>query len=237
MDLVGVLRLLWARRVLLAIGLVVAAAVAVVAGGSTVAPSGLAKTRVVLDTPRSQLVTDAPAGADSLPWRATMLASLAATNPARMRIAREIGIPTRDLAITDLELTAPVVPASLPRAASEAATALTQPYVVRVFTDDSLPIVSIEAIAANGAAASRLAEATVHELQSGASSRGTEEVQGLTVQELGPLQVRESPGGSGHKKMALIAVMLFGLWCACLLLGPPLRRALHTLRGTPALGA
>ncbi len=235
MELVGVLRQLWARRVFVAAGLILAVAAALLIGGSPVASSGLAKTRVVLDTPRSQLVTDDPSGAGTLPWRAQMLTALIATDPVRTRIASEMGIPADRLAVTDLELTAPVVPASLPVSASQAAAAPTEPYVVRVYTDDVLPIVSIETSAPGSAAAARLAQATVHALQAGASPQDTAELQGMTVRQTGPLHVREIAGGSGRKKMLVIAVVLFGLWCACLLLGPLVSRAMRTLRETPAL--
>jgi hypothetical protein len=223
MEIVAVLRVLWRRRILVALGGLLAVAVAVTLAHPA-APSGWAKTRVALDTPKSQLVTDAPAGADGLPWRATLLATLLGADPARDQIAREARIPTDRLAVIDLELTAPPVPASLPRAATTAAAVATEPYVLTVHTDDVLPVVSIETTAPDRAGAVRLAGAAVHALQAGASPRSTRELQAFTVERIAAMESVEIPGG-GRMKMAAMAIFLFGLWCASLILIPAIGSA------------
>jgi hypothetical protein len=236
MEVVPVLQLLWRRRRLVAVGAIVAIAIAVLMGGSATPPSAGASTRVTLDTPQSQLVTDAPLGSDSLPWRATLLATLLGTDTARERIAGEVGIETGQLALIELELMAPPVPASLPRAAIEAAGVITEPYVLAVHTDDVLPVVAIETSAPDRAGATALAQAAVHALQAGASPRDTEAVQGLRIARMTDIDVEVVPGSSGRTKTAGIAIVLFALWCAGLALIPAIRGAWRTVMVARAAG-
>src|SRR3954464_12220890 len=86
MELVPVVRLLWRRRLPLAAGLLVAAVLAFVGGRTSAPSSGVASTRVSLDTPKSMLVDTTPAGATTLAWRAALLPHLGARRargPAR----------------------------------------------------------------------------------------------------------------------------------------------------------
>lgn len=228
MALGAFLRLLWRRRIGLGIGVIVAVAAAVAFGRSPVPPSGIANTRVLIDTSRSELLANAPRGLDSLYWRATLLAMRVGTDQARQQMAREIHISADQIAVTDLELTAPANPASLPVAATQAATATPEQYVLQVYTDDVLPIVSIDTSAPDRAGAARLAQAAVHALQAGAPPRNTSLLQGLSVQQVSPIDAREIPGGPGHIKMAAIAVVVFGLWCLGLGVGAAIARATRT---------
>jgi len=216
MEIVGGLRLLWAHRLLVLAGLVGAVAVGVLAGARSVPPGALAKTRVVVDTPRSQLVTDAPRGADSLSWRASMLTIYAATDGVRATIAGRAGVPVSRLAVVDRGLAAPIVPASLPRAAAQAAEP-DGPFVVNLVADGVLPVVEIAAVAPGRAAAARLAQATADVLRASARRRGSE-VQARAITQAGPVRVSTIPGGSGLARMAAIALGVFGLWSTCLLL-------------------
>ena len=85
--------------------------------------------------------------------RDARLAGDAAGNAARDRFgtpsdrALELGITPSLIAVSDLELTAPAAPASLPTAAIQSATMMLEPYVLTVHTDDVLPIVWIQATA------------------------------------------------------------------------------------------
>jgi hypothetical protein len=237
MELMMLLRLLWQRRILVGVGAVVSVAVAIAMGHGATPASGLAKTGVVIDTTASQLVTDAPANAATLPWRATVLGMLLGIPGERAQMAREIGIPVDQLAVVDTELVAPTIPASLPRAAAEAAAGTTEPYVLTVHTDDALPIVWVEAAGPAPAAAARLAGAAVHALQAGASPRNTPELQGLSIHPVGATHLRAIPGGPGHKKLLALAVIVFALWIMALTAGPLLRGMARTIRadGAPAV--
>jgi hypothetical protein len=237
MEIVTVLRIYWRRRKALGVGALVALLSALALGHSSVAPSGVAEVRVVFDTPQSQLVADDPRGADSLPWRATLAAMVLGTGPSRQVMAVDAEIPVDEIAVTDVELTVPSVPASLPRAAVEAAITTTQPYVVTVHTDDDLPVVSIATSAPTRTGAARLAQAAIHALQSGVSPVTTEELQGLSVQEVGPVEARQLPGGRGRKKAAVMAMGIFVLWCMALFLRPGLAGVTRTLRETRAVAS
>jgi hypothetical protein len=232
MEIANLLQLIWRRRVALASGYVVALALAVVVGKSPVAPSGVAKTRVVFDTHASQLVTGDPDGANTLPWRATVGAMLLGSDASREMIANELRIPQNQLAVTDLELTASPIPASLPRAAVTAANGTSAPYALTVTTDDWLPVVGIYAAAPSRDDAQRLAEAAVRALQAGAAPRDTEELQGLRISAVGTIQARAIPGGPGRKMMAVMFVGLAGLWTVLALTGPLLSGIARTVRRT-----
>lgn len=235
MEVVAVLRLLRRRRRLVALGGALAVVIALLVGGSPVPDRGFASTRVAIDTPKSQLVTDAPLGSDSLPWRATLLATLLGSESAREQVARDAGIRTEELAVVELELTAPPVAASLPRAAIKASNETTEPYVLTVHTDDVLPLIEIETQAPDRAGAGRLADAAVGALQAGASPRDTPDLQGLSIERVGAIEAITIPGGAGRAKLAAVAVLVFVLWCSALTLIPAIRSALSTVRADRAV--
>lgn len=236
MEVVIALRLLRRRWLRVAIGAVLALAVGLGLGRAPLPPSGLAKTHVVIDTSRSDLVTDAPRGADTLAWRATLLAMLLGTPSAREQIAHELSIAPNQLAASDLELTAPAAPASLPTAAVQAATTAPEPYALNVHTDDVLPIVWIEATAPDRARAARLAQAAVHALAAGVSAHDTAHTQGLRIAQVSSIDAQEIPGGAGLSKAAIMAMVVFLLWCIGLMTGPALAGARRPVADAGALG-
>ena len=78
MELLAIAHLLWERRILVALGAVVAVAAALLVGRAMSGPGpgyGSGAVRVVLDTTDSQLVKAAPVGAATLPMRARLLAT------------------------------------------------------------------------------------------------------------------------------------------------------------------
>lgn len=220
MELTAALRLLWRRRRAVAIGFVVAGALAFMLGRSTTPADGLAKTRVRLDTPKSEIVASNPSGLDTLYWRATLMAMLLGSDSARAQLAHQLNVPVGKIAVRDLELTAPSAPASLPTAAVQAATTANAPYLLTVETDDVLPIVTITATAPTPSAATRLAQAAVRTLQSGSSPTDTATVQGLNIQQIGQIVAREVPAPGGKKKVVVMALVIFSIWCVCLMVGP-----------------
>ena len=130
MELLPILRLIWRRRILLGAGLVVSVALALGLGGPPKSSSALAWTRVNLDTPTSQLVNSAPGGADTLPWRASFLIHLMATDATQKRLAQSLHVRPDEVAVVDPALGVPIVPASIPTAASDAAGITVAPYVL-----------------------------------------------------------------------------------------------------------
>ena len=212
MEVVIFLRRLWRCRIQLAVGALVALAVAVALGGSPVAPSGLAATRILVDTPRSALIATASSGSSTLYWRATLLGMLLGTDSAREQLAREMYVPSSHIAVIDQQLTTPSNPASLPVAAIQAASAPAEPYVLTVATSNVLPIVAMQASAPDQKGAARLAQAAVRVLQAGASPHDTPQLQGLRITEIDPVRSIQLPGGAGRTKMFLTAFVVFVLW-------------------------
>jgi hypothetical protein len=228
-EVIIVLRLLWRRRLLVILGAVLAVGAAFALGPSPTSARGFALASVLMDTSRSQLVTDAPDGVDSLSWRATLAGQLLGTDASRQSIAAKAGIDPRLLTVTDLELALPIIPASLPRAAVQTAYSTATPYALNVHTDGIVPIISIVAEAPDRASAARLAEAVVRTLQVNSASTTSEQDLGLAAEQTAPIDAIGIPGGKGRKKMAAVAVVLFGLWVAGMALVPALFGATRTI--------
>ena len=224
MELVRVVRLLWRRRIALTAGFVAAAALAVVGGRSTPASSGIAYTRVAVDTPRSVLVAATPEGGTTLAWRAALLSHLVAADDRRQALARRIGVPAGQLAVLDQELAAPAVPSSLPKAVS-AAIVPRAPYAVSVsMPNGAVPIIAIEAYAPDRSGAVRLARASAQLLESESSPDAVGPgVQPLVIESAAPIHARTLSGG-GPLRRAAVFVLLCGLWTAAVALGPLIAR-------------
>lgn len=231
MELIAVFRLLWRRRLLVVVGVVLAVGAAFAMGPSPTPPQGFAATRVLLDTSRSQLVADAPFGADTLAWRATLAAQLLGSERNRQAIASGAGIRPEQFDITDIELTIPKIPASLPRAATEAAYSSAKPYAVDLYTDGAVPIITISATAPDGASAVRLAQSTVAALKSYTEAPANTERMALRVRTVSPIGYAAIPGGHGRKRMAAVAMVFICMWIAAVALMPmaldALRRAVR----------
>ena len=228
MELVPLLRVLWRRRLLVGLGVLLAIGIAVAVGPAAPVHGGVATTRVVLDTPSSQIVFRDPRGADTLTWRATLLTELMATEETRVGIARAVGVPTDKVVVVVPALTAPADPTTLPIAAAEAAAIRPEPYVVAFRYDPVLPVISIETHAPNRGAAARLAEASTRALQAGSSPATTDVTQGFVVDAVAPIQARATVSSSGPVKALGLAVFFLAFWCACVAVVP---RVVRILRG------
>src|SRR3954453_2026085 len=114
---------LWRDKLVLAIGIVAAVAAGVLFASRSAAGNAgfVATVRLVLDTPKSQLLEAAPSAADSLPWRAQMLADLMKSKEITDQLAKGMGVPATDVDIVNPSLVDPPVAASIPAAASKSA--------------------------------------------------------------------------------------------------------------------
>jgi hypothetical protein len=224
MEIVQVVRALWRRRLALTLGLLAAAGVGIARGGTPPASSGVAFVRVALDTPRSQLLTPAPTGVGTLPWRASLLSHLVASDPVKQQVARKAGIRLEQLAVVDPALTVPAVPASLPKSAAAVAAIDPAPYVLTVYlSNGALPIISIGTNAPDRRAATRLAAAAAGVLEADASSARLPGLQRFVVQRVTPIHARTLVTKSPPTKSAAIAFVLFAMWCACVALAARFR--------------
>jgi hypothetical protein len=208
---------------LVAIGMLAAIAVGVLASRGEAKQTGTASARVVLDTAKSQLIYRDPSGGDTLGWRGVLLAELAGSRPVADRIAKEVGIRRKQLVVVYPDLAEPVMPATLPSRAAQAARVTSQKYVLTVRFDDVLPIISLDAQAPDRAAAARLAEAATSALKAvGTSEPVTAQIQGLVVERVGPVHSKAVIDRPQPLLGVALAVSLFGLWCAGVALVPRL---------------
>lgn len=230
MELLSLLRELWRHRILVGLGVVAATAVGLATASGGVTRSGIAEARVVLDTPRSQLVDAVAVGADTLGWRASMLADLMSSRPVRTRIAHDLHISEDSLVVVAPYLSVPAKPTALSKLGVDAAAATPEPYVLRVSRtggvpfDAPLPFISIRAQAPDRSKATRLANAATAALEQAASAPEStpdihrNEIQQFVVESVGPARAREVVTGSRALVGVAVAIVLLALWCCCIAL-------------------
>jgi hypothetical protein len=246
MELLPALRAIRRRRLSLALGLLGALAVLFVMGGTkpVTTPNAVAWTEVALDTPQSQLATVSAAGADTLPWRASLLTHLMATDASTRQLARELGVGADQVIVVDPALETPLVTTSMAQAAATAASGAVAPYTLTMFVENtSLPLISIEAAAPHSAGAKRLADAAIAVLESQASPAGRFSSgiptggkdyrrQPFVIEQVAPVRVKLLPATAAPVKAIAGSLAFFLLWCAGVLLVPRLSRAVRGQRAT-----
>jgi hypothetical protein len=247
MELLPILRLMWRRRLPLAVGAVVALAALIGMGGTKpiTTKTSIAWTSVALDTKKSQLVDVAPSGGSTLAWRASLLGDLMMTTSASQDLARRIGVPSDQLLVDDGDLGQPLVPTAMATAASNASTDPTAPYMVSVFTqDDTLPVISVNAAAPTAAGATALANAVVAEMGTHASSggsftstiaTGTEglERQPLVINQVSPTRVKVLTSTSLPTMAIASSFLLLVVWFAGCLIAPRMLERMRRLGRRP----
>ena len=234
MELLPILRSLSRRRLILGVGLLAAILVLVGLGGTkpTTRSSPVAWTSVSLDTPKSQLVYVAPSGADTLPWRASLLTHLLATPTLTAELARKVGVAPDKIMVADPNLDVPLLETTPALDAEKAASTTAAPYVVTPFVkDSSLPVISIEAVGPDRAGAVRLAQAAVAVLQSQASPGGkftspvktnakVSRLQPFVVDQVAPIRAKVLTASKPPIKAIGGALFIFVIWCAGVVLVP-----------------
>lgn len=225
MGFVALLRVLWRRRLAVLVGLVVAVAVAVVGIKMKGAPTATtsASSRVLIDTPRSLVATANAPGALTIYPRARVIADLMATGSAEAEVARAAGLDPDEVAILGPGAAAP--PLVITGVAEQAAEVVrpVAPYLVSVEVTPGLPILTITAIGADLETAVALGEAAVETLPAVARAApgGGDSV---SVETLGEPNIATEVSG-GRKKIAAMALFLFGAWCLVVVaFDRPLRR-------------
>lgn len=226
MEVLGLLRVIWRRRLALGSGVLAAVAVLVVLGGtkSVSTSSGVAWTRVALDTPKSQLVAAATTGADTLAWRASLMSHLMATDSSTEQLAGRLRVSPDQITVVDPTLAQPLVPTDTAEAATKVSTGVLTPYVLIVYADGQIPVISIEAAAADTNDAVRLAEAAVAVLESQSSAGGhlksliptgvgTLGLQPFVVAQVSPLREGLMRSSSLPTKAIGGSLFVFILWC------------------------
>jgi hypothetical protein len=243
MEVLGLVQVLWRRRIALGIGLIAAAAAAFVIGSSPPTSYGVGWARVVLDTPDSQVVDTSPPGAETLPMRASLLVHLMTTEESKQALARRLGVPADKLAVIDPALSAPQQTASLPSAAAKLAGVTKADYVLTVYrSTDILPMISLEGAAPDTARAKRLVqEAAAFVKDQGHPERlvrapvgpdGKPEdlpidqasLQGFEIEDVTPVRAKNVVSGGGPMIAIMAALAVLGLWTAAVVTIPWLLR-------------
>jgi hypothetical protein len=239
-EFASALRLLWRARLLVAVGVVLA----LLAGAMLayrvsigVPPKfesrghslGIASAQVLVDSKSSQAVDlgqdpvliDIP----GLIARARLLANLIATSPLRDQIARRAGIDPRTFLAT-----APSIGFDSPRPARATSTT-SQPNVMNVTFNEALPIVNVNAEAADEATAARISSAAAVELGRYLDSLvAQDKVPGahqLVVKPLGAAVHATVRRGPRRLFAAIGFAFVLGLWCAAIVAVSRFRRGLR----------
>lgn len=244
MELVVLARRLWYRRVLVAVGIVLAGLTAAVAPSSPSPAFYSASSRVLLNTEVSQLVRTAPVATDSLPWRTQLLAGLLGTTQVQRRLARRLKVHENELAIVDSALSSPEIPSTMALKASKAAAPDAAAYMLTVGVPDTdLPLIDLQGAAPTHAGASALVKAAIG-LMSGRRQRtgtyrsflgavgGTSfRYQPLKLQQVAAVHVRRVSQFQPPVKQLGAGLIVLLAWC---LGSSRLARRLERRRGTGA---
>jgi hypothetical protein len=223
MELVGMLRVLARRRLLVTPGLALAtfAALTVLFHVSLAPPSltaratssGVATTQLLLAAPHGgSYDLDSRIG-DTIPARATLVADLAASDVAKARIAGLAGVDAGALAVFGPASGAPAVPVPIAAEATTAAGLAPEATVIRLDANPTQPIITLHVTAPDMATAARLAAATRVSLVEAIRARsGRRPVVSLLRLGLGTQKMVSS---APKKPVALIAlVLVLVLWCS-----------------------
>ena len=254
MELVDLARALWRRRLLVVIGLLASLALA---GKALTKPrppaSAAAWTRVMIDTPKSQLITPAPDGMDTLIWRAHLLADQMTSQESTDAIARAAGLDPKDVRVQEPLLYGSIVPTPLPVAAQKSASIVPEPYVVTLEYAWNLPVIEVRTGAPDQAGAVKLTKAVTETLAAAdtpapagvaaANKAAVEQaskpradgtfpppadpkgvVQPFTAQPAAGIQSRVVIARSGRLQGLVMALALLVVWCVCVPMLPRLRR-------------
>jgi|GEM_PF-4120079 len=242
MELLAFGRLLWRRRLAVAVGVLLALAAAYKLGGAPPSRSAIAWTRVDLDTAKSQLVVSNPAAYGSLPGRAELMLHELTGDDVRRRLAGALRVPRDQVNVVDPTWAQPLVPASLPAGAAKAAAVSGAGYVLTPsMPDGTLPLISLQAGAPDAASAKRLLAAAVSVLAGWgngggpyvspfATGGGVEQLEPFRVQMVDPVRTQVVVSGKGAVKGVLAAIVLLLGWIAAVAALPPLLRATFVRR-------
>jgi hypothetical protein len=219
MAIIPILRELWRKRLLVSLAALVAIVLGMIAAYRVdgFPPSFqarsytvvIAQTRILLDTPSSQIVAVSPKGSETLGARANLLANLMAEGDIKAAIARRAGLkPARLISRAPGAIEPQTVS---PRALKSPTANIVTTSVLTNDVGEQLPIIDVEVQAPDRTTAARLADATVvgleHYLDTRAASDRVPDAGRLTVRGLGAAQTHEVRRGPGY----LIAIAISGV--------------------------
>jgi hypothetical protein len=185
---------------------------------------GIATARILVDTPRSQVVEVDPKGSETLGSRASVLANLMIDGELEADIAKRAGLDPKKLIAVTQAAGGPETAPALKRDSFALTTGV-------LMNSDlaQLPIIKIETQAPTPKQAAKLANATVEALSDYLDQKAaTDNIANdrrLRVSGLGPAEVREAQRGPGMMMGIGIAMFLFVAGCTVILMLSALRRS------------
>jgi hypothetical protein len=233
MELVHILKSLWARRYLVAVGFVVALAVAAMAytKGETV-KVGTASAEILIDAEQSAL---GDLRRDTLPLvaRSGIFARFLGADGVTDSIAREAGIPKRDIAVVGPKLRIDGVP---DQESAERANQMRggASHLLQVQQGDDLPLLTIFTQAPTRDGARKLANSTADALEAYVTryqdEAGTPEKRRVAIRQLGEARSSEFESAPGLVLPFMAFCFVFGLSCFAIIAWPSIRAAWRSPR-------
>lgn len=179
---------------------------------------GVATTRILVDTPSSQVVAVSPRGSDTLGIRANLMASLMVDGVIKGLIAKHAGIAPNQLVGVAENADDGSHPADPPPGK---AVNVLRTSVLQDNDGNQLPIIQIQTQAADAPHAARLANAAVEGLRTYLASQAAVEqvpdARRLSVDGLGAAPASEVARGPSLVVALGLAIFLFTVGCAVLL--------------------
>lgn len=244
MELALVIREIWSRKRLLAIGLIIAPLLALMSvaqvNGTSIKPKGLqfsgATTQLFIDTPRTALGN---VGQDvtQLQTRATVLANFMASPTIVDLIGKQVGLSGDQLyaagPVNVNQARAVIEPTELKR--NIQVTGETEPYRLEFLNDPTLPTITVNTQAPTTRMAVALANASAKALEdyvTGLETVGsTPHGERVVVRQLGVPNGGVVNAGISKKLFIMVFVLVFGLWCAVVLVAGRFRANWKASRG------
>jgi hypothetical protein len=250
MELAAIARILWRHRLIAVLGAPFVVAIALLGTHRVTlspfslspprTPVGSATARILVDTPKSQLVDLAPVVGldgsvpDGLPIRTEVLVDQLEDTDWRATLARSAGLRADDIDIASSD-TGSTHTTPLARALAEANGVANRPNVVRVSTNGYDPIVTVSATAATPADAQRLVGATTATFKSLVESDAG--AKGFIVRPLGAPRAGLLPQSSGRAMTVGLAVFALGAWLVGIVFAGGIAAAWVSTRTRPVASA
>jgi hypothetical protein len=230
-ELLGVLRLLGVHRKLIALGVIVAvlAGVAESRRIERQTASGAAAVRLLIAPPDSE-TNDADAHpTDELVTRTKLLGDLLSDARARAAIAARAGIAPEQLVVEGPATLPPWAQFPMAISATEAAAVAGTPYILTLEAATANPIMTMTGGAPTQAEAIKLVGAGTDALRA-LLDHGSRLGHAVAVQSLGPVGSRVIVAAHSKILVAILPVVVFGLWCVGIVLVAGFARQRRTAR-------
>ena len=236
MELLSIASVLLRHKRLLALGLLVAVLAGFMAqrriGEAT--SSGQAIQQVLVGPPDAPAIKADSVATQTLIARAQLLADVMTSEPERQTLSTRSGVSLSQLAVIGPASRPPIVPVPLAVEGTRTGASAPTPYVLRVESADTNPIMTLTAGAPTLADAQRFVNAGTETLTE-LVGRSTGERVALSVEKLGPVTARTVVDRPSKMMIAVAPFMTLILWCSAIVLLSGIRRYRRRENAAPAL--